>query len=102
MAIVGWDGSPASEAALAWAVDRELEDGGATGEIVVVTAVERTRADVRHPGARAAVEERVSRMAREHPEFRIHGEALTGSPEDVLSRWSSPDTLVVVGLRRAR
>jgi hypothetical protein len=109
MAIVGWDGSPASEAALAWAVDRELEDGGATGEIVVVTAVERTRADVRHPGAapgvpaaRAAVEERVSRMAREHPEFRIRGEALTGSPEDVLSRWSSPDTLVVVGLRRAR
>ncbi|RIJ42184.1 universal stress protein, partial [Clavibacter michiganensis subsp. insidiosus] len=47
--------------------------------------------------ARTAVEERVSREARAHPELRIRGEALTGSPEDVLSRWSSPDTLVVVG-----
>ncbi|MBF4621408.1 universal stress protein [Clavibacter sp. VKM Ac-2542] len=104
MAIVGWDGSRASEAALAWAVAREREGGGATGEIVVVTAVERTRADVRHPGAapslqdaRAAVEERVSRAAREDPGLRIRGEALTGSPEDVLSRWSAPGTLVVVG-----
>jgi nucleotide-binding universal stress UspA family protein len=104
MAIVGWDGSRASEAALAWAVAREEEDGGATGEIVVVTAVERSRADVRLPGAalgvaaaRTAVEERVGRVAREHPELRIRGEALAGSPEDVLSRWSSPDALVVVG-----
>jgi nucleotide-binding universal stress UspA family protein len=108
MTIVGWDASRASEAALDWAVARELEDGGASGRIVLVTAVESTeeaaREDDRHPQeaarplpARRLVEERAARVAALHSGLRIRGEVTVGTAEDVLCRWSSPDVLIVVG-----
>ncbi|MBP2459092.1 nucleotide-binding universal stress UspA family protein [Clavibacter michiganensis] len=108
MTIVGWNASRASEAALDWAVSRELEDGGASGQIVLVTAMDYTKAiareDDRHPQeatrplqARWLVEERAARVAALHPGLRIRGEVMGGTAEDVLSRWSSPDVLIVVG-----
>ncbi|MFT2752994.1 universal stress protein [Clavibacter sp. Sh2088] len=106
--IVGWNASRASEAALDWAVARELEDGGASGQIVIVTAMDDTkdiaREDDRHPRestgpskARRLVEERAAQIAALHPSLRIRGEVQGGTAEDVLSQWSSPDALIVVG-----
>jgi nucleotide-binding universal stress UspA family protein len=108
MTIVGWNASRASEAALDWAVSRELEDGGTSGQIVLVTAIDRTQevareddrrapAPTRHAQARRLVEGRAAQVAARHPGLRIRGEVMSGSAEDVLSRWSSPDVLIVVG-----
>lgn len=99
--VVGWNGSPSSEAALRWAVAREESR---TREIVLVRALDDTRVAAGHlvtaddvDVAQRAVVDRAAELARENPHLTVRTEVAHGGVEGVLAQFSAPGTLVVVG-----
>ncbi|MGO4535899.1 universal stress protein [Leifsonia sp. 2MCAF36] len=102
--VICWDGSPASEAAAAWAL-RRSRNGGTTVEIFDVLDRALFAGD---PGAmkRVTLEEEQRLTDRVHAIERVHPGAVAGSallvgdPYDLLAEQTGPSTLVVVGTRQ--
>lgn len=101
--VVCWNGSAASEAALAWALHRS-RDAGSTIELfdVVDSALflgddnARDRATEQEEDR---LDSRVEELRSTHPGAVSGSELLVGDPLDLLTEQTRGDTLVVVGTR---
>jgi nucleotide-binding universal stress UspA family protein len=100
---VCWNGSPASEAALEWALRRRRGDGAAIEIVDVVDAGLFVGDD--DALERATVQEQdrldslVDDLGASHPGAVSRSELLVGDPLGVLTQQSRPGTLLVVGTR---
>lgn len=97
--VVGWDGTPESEAALEWAVARGV---GTPLKIVHAigsnaTSSEYLRAGGELSNERVRLIDRADRLRAERPDLNLTTETEHGSPLSVLADELGPDTLVVVG-----
>jgi len=97
--VVGWDGSPESDAALVWAVERgvatPLELVHAIGG--TSTAVEHVRADGELSAERVRLIDAAERLRAERPDLHITTSTVRGAPASVLAEELDEGTLVVVG-----
>lgn len=96
--VVGWDGSPESDAALEWAVER----GVATPlTLVHATDSEATSGelgatgDLSSEGVRFV--ETAERLRTERPDLHVSTTTIPGTPATVLAEFLDEQTLVVVG-----
>ncbi|WP_448002103.1 universal stress protein [Agromyces bauzanensis] len=97
--VVGWDGTPESEAALEWAVARGV---GTPLKIVHAiggssTSSEYLRAGGELSNERVRLMDVAERLRAERPDLIITTETEHGSPSSVLVEELGADTLVVVG-----
>ncbi len=97
--VVGWDGTPESEAALEWAVARGV---GTPLKIVhaiggTPTSSEYLRAGGELSDERVRLMDIAERLRAERPDLNITTETEHGSPSTVLAEEFGADTLVVVG-----
>lgn len=102
--IVCWNGSPAAEAALGWAL-RRARGTGSTLEVYDVVddalflgdpaALDRARAQEED-----RLDSRVEKLGESDPGVVSGARVLVGDPLDLLAAQARPDTLVVVGTRR--
>lgn len=97
--VVGWDGSPESEAALEWAVARGV---GTPLKIVHAiggsgTSSEYLRAGGELSGERVRLMEVAERLRADRPDLTVTTETEHGSPSSVLEEELDAQTLVVVG-----
>lgn len=97
--VVGWDGTPESDAALEWAVARGV---GTPLKIVhaiggTPTSSEYLRAGGELSNERVRLMEVAERLRAERPDLNITTETEHGSPSSVLVEELGADTLVVVG-----
>lgn len=93
--VVGWDGSSAADSALDWSLQR-------TGALeLVVLRVLDPRAEG-HPAPSAAVSASVDQVVAEaqdaHPGLRITSAVVEGGREQILARWATPGSLLVLGV----
>ncbi|MBP2458395.1 nucleotide-binding universal stress UspA family protein [Clavibacter michiganensis] len=102
---VAWDGSPASEAALDWAVARETHRTEAV-RIVTIHAPNRRRRESEHPDTVVDTERRlharIALLERAHPTFYIDGIVAIGDVVDELRGMTGPDVLLVLGQDHGR
>lgn len=87
--VIGWDGSAAARAALAWAVRHEP----ACADLELVVADPRNG----RPEVARSAEEAAERLREEHPEIRVAVTVERGPAAAVLAGRSAPETLVVLG-----
>lgn len=99
--LVGWDGTPPSEAAIGWALARAA---GGRSSIEIARTVDETYVSADYVVTESTVEwvrdeltERVLRLNREHPALAITARLFQGDPVEELRRESDASTLVVVG-----
>ncbi|WP_448808042.1 universal stress protein [Agromyces bauzanensis] len=97
--VIGWDGTPESEAALAWAVARGV---GTPLKIVhaiggSATSSEYLRAGGELSGERVRLMDVAERLRAERPDLSVTTETAHGSPSSVLAEELDAQTLVVVG-----
>lgn len=97
--VVGWDGTPESEAAATWAADRR-DDAPLTLLHAIGTKAGSSphlRATGEGSSDRAGVVEAAERLRSTHPDLDIAAETTHGSAIDALGDLLGRDTLVVVG-----
>jgi nucleotide-binding universal stress UspA family protein len=106
LVVVGYDGSKASHAALAWAV---ADLGEAHGKLFVVSVVDDAAPQDRERSSQQLVDEATddlltiaATLTRDHPNLRIVTDGTRGDPVDVLRQYSNPTTCVIVGAARHR
>ncbi|GAA4368702.1 universal stress protein [Agromyces bauzanensis] len=97
--VVGWDGTPESEAALEWAVARGV---GTPLKIVRAIGGTATSGEYQRAGGELSTErvrlmEVAERLRAGRPDLSITTETEHGSPSSALAEELGPDTLVVVG-----
>lgn len=99
--LVGWDGTPPSEAAIDWALARSA---GAACPIEIVRTVDETYVSADYVVTESTVEwvrqelvDRVRRLFAVHPSLDITARLFQGDPVEELRRESDPATLIVVG-----
>jgi nucleotide-binding universal stress UspA family protein len=107
--LVGFDGSPASQAAVDWAADQAARSGG---RLDVVTAWEYPTSwgsTIPLPSdydpardAQAMVDPAVERARATHPGLDVHAHVVEGNPGDVLVEASKHGALLVVASRGHR
>ena len=98
--VVGWDGTPESEAALEWAVARGV---GTPLKIVHAIGGSATSSEYQRAGGELSNErvrliDRADRLRAERPDLNVTTETEHGSPLGVLAEELAPDALVVVGV----
>ena len=97
--IAGWDGTPESEAAAAWAA-RHCQDGPLTLVDALggkPTGSEYLRATGERSAERTRLLDAAERLRASHPGLRVETETVHGSAIDALAERLASDTLVVVG-----
>ncbi|MFF7250215.1 universal stress protein [Embleya sp. NPDC008237] len=100
--LVGYDGSPGGERALAWGARAAAE---AKTPLYLVTAVptgvlgRRAHADEVRKGARALLEQAAERSRAAHPHLSVETSSVEGPAADVLLEASRRAELIVVGSR---
>jgi hypothetical protein len=92
--VIGWDGSPAAESALDWALRRR-----GTRELSVLRVVQ---PDPEGAGASRiqvldGVERAVHETRRVRPDVLVTAAIVEGAPDDVLRRWAVHGSLLVLG-----
>jgi len=92
--VIGWDGSPAAESALDWALRR-----AGTRELTVLRVI---APDPEGTGASRTdvldgVERAVHETRRRRPDVLVTAAIVEGDPDDVLHRWAVHGSLLVVG-----
>ncbi|GAA1504760.1 universal stress protein [Sphaerisporangium rubeum] len=91
--VVGFDGSPASEAALAYAADQALRRGASLRVIHVRSPLRRASA----PQVAETLRERLEAWRAAHPGLRITARSLRGHPALTLIQASHHGDLLVIG-----
>ena len=101
--LVGWDASPAAEAALRWAVERERRRDGAIA-IVFVVADDGHRAlddsQQRVDEAAAALRDAATRVRERAPGCLVTTTTVRGPLVDGLLQFANPEWILVVGADR--
>jgi nucleotide-binding universal stress UspA family protein len=99
--VVGFDGSDGGTRALSWAVAEAAKRGGT---VQAVTAWQWTEpelgADVRAEHdrmAKVSLEDAITEARRGHPEVTVAGEAVPGTPAEVLTGAAADADLLVLG-----
>ena len=101
--IVCWNGSDASEAALAWALRRSRDSGATIGIVDVVEYAlylgDSAALDRATEQEQQRLDARVAELRGSHPGAVAAAELLVGDPLEILTARTGGDTLVVVGTR---
>jgi len=97
--VVGWDGSPESEAALEWAVGRGVATPLALVHAIggAVTSSEYLQATGELSSERIRLIDAAERLRAERPDLQLSTSTVHGAPGSVLADFLDEQTLVVVG-----
>lgn len=99
--IVGWDGSPEADEALAWAADREDHAGGALHVLRVLDLARSTTPVEQVAAARSSLAEMAKALAVRNPGLETLPELAVGDVVAELDRAAGHDRLLVLGASRA-